>query len=194
MFRHAAIAAAVLIVLVTITLAGLPSIARWLVISQSSRVTGRTVSLDALEIQLFKGRFGLRNLRVIDRDGAPLLTVDRVEVRFSLRDLIVGHLRIFDATVQTAALRIVRIGPETFNMSDVLARLGQGHGTAPSVTVARFALFGGALTIEDRMLTPPRTWRVEAVELQATDASTVAGAPPGVATLSAVAAGGPIRI
>ena len=193
-FRHAAIAAAVLVVLVTITLAGLPSIARWLVVSQSSRVTGRTVSLDALEIQLFKGRFGLRNLRVIDRDGAPLLTVDRVEVRFSLRDLIVGHLRIFDATVQTAALRIVRIGPETFNMSDVLARLGQGHGTAPSVTVARFALFGGALTIEDRMLTPPRTWRVEAVELQATDASTVAGAPPGVATLSAVAAGGPIRI
>ena len=192
--RHAAIAAAVLVVLVTITLAALPSIARWLVVSQLSRVTGRMVALDALEVEPFRGRLGLRSLRVIDHDGAPLLTVDRVEVRFSPRDLIVGHLRIFDATVQTAALRIVRIGPETFNISDILARLGEGHGTAPSVTVARFAFVSGALTIEDRTLTPPRTWRVEAVELQATDASTVAGAPPGVATLSAVAAGAPISL
>ena len=194
MLRFAAIAAAVLVALVTTTLVALPSIARWLVVSQLSKATGRPVALDALEVELFKGRFGLRSLRVIDRDGGPLLTVDRVEVRFSPRDLIRGHLRVFDATVQAAALRIVRIGPETFNISDILARLGERHGTAPAVTVARFAFVGGALTIEDRTLTPPRTWRVEAVELQATDASTVAGAPPGVATLSAVAAGAPISL
>ena len=62
------------------------------------------------------------------------------------------------------------------------------------MTVARLAFIGGALTIEDRTLTPPRTWRVEAVELHATDASTVAGAPPGAATLSAVAAGAPVSL
>ena len=194
MLRLAAIAAAVLLALLTTTLVALPSVARWLVVSQLSKATGRPVALDALELELFKGRFGLRSLRVIDRDGGSLLTVDRVEVRFSPRDLIRGHLRVFDATVQAAALRIVRIGPETFNISDLLARLGERHGTAPAVTVARFAFVGGALTIEDRTLTPPRTWRVEVVELQATDASTVAGAPPGVATLNAVAAGAPISL
>lgn len=194
MLRLAAIAAAVLVALVATTLVALPGVARWLVVSQLSKATGRPVALDALEVELFKGRFGLRGLRVIDRDGGPLLTVDRVEVRFSPRDLIGGHLRVFDATVQAAALRIVRTGPETFNISDLLARRGERRGTAPAVTVARFAFVGGALTIEDRTLTPPRTWRVEAVELQATDASTLTGAPPGVATLSAVAAGAPISL
>ena len=194
MLRHAAIAAAVLVALVTIALVALPRATRWLVVSQLSKATGRPVALDALEIEIFKGRFGLRSLRVMDRDGEPLLTVDRVEVRFSPRDLIFGHLRVFDATVQTAALRIVRIGPETFNISDVLARFGERHGAAPAVTVARFAFMGGVLSIEDRTLLPARTWRVEAVELHATDVSTVAGAPSGVATLRAMAAGGPISL
>jgi hypothetical protein len=192
--RHAAIAAAVLVALVTTALVALPSVARWLVVSQLSKATGRPVALDTLEVELFKGRFGLRSLRVIDRDGEPLLTVDRIEVRFSPRDLIGGHLRVFDATVQAAALRIVRIGPDTFNISDLLARHGERPWIAPAVTVTRFALLGGGLTIEDRTLTPPRTWRVEAVECQATDASTLAGAPPGVATLSAVVAGAPISL
>jgi hypothetical protein len=107
---------------------------------------------------------------------------------------VVGHLRVFDATVQTPAIRIVRTGPETFNISDVLGRLGQGQGRAPAVTIARFAFVGGAFTIEDRTQTPSRTWRIEAVELHATDASTVAGAPPGAATLSAVAEGAPISL
>src|SRR4029453_17736505 len=68
------------------------------------------------------------------------------------------------------------------------------QGKAPAVTIARFAFVGGTLTIEDRTQTPPRTWRIEAVELHATDASTVAGAPPGAATLSAVAEGAPISL
>ena len=67
--RHAAITAAVLVALVTITLVALPSIARWLVVSQLSQLTGRQVTLDALELEVFKGRFGLRSLRVIDHDG-----------------------------------------------------------------------------------------------------------------------------
>ena len=194
MLRLAGIAAVVLVALIATMLVALPTVARWLVVSQLSKATGRPVALDTLEVDLFKGRFGLRGLRVIDRDGGPLLTVDRVDVRFSPRDLVVGHLRVIDATVQAAALRIVRTGPETFNISDLPALHGERRGTAPAVTVARFAFVGGALTIEDRTLTPPPTWRVEAVELHATDASTVAGAPPGLATLSAVVAGAPISL
>ena len=82
---------------VATTLVALPSVAHWLVVSQLSKATGRPVALDALEIELFKGRFGLRSLRVIDRDGGPLLTVDRVEVRFSPRDLVGGHLQVIFA-------------------------------------------------------------------------------------------------
>jgi hypothetical protein len=57
--RLAAITATVLVALVAIILAALPGIARWLVVSQLSRTMGRQVTLDALELELFKGRFGL---------------------------------------------------------------------------------------------------------------------------------------
>jgi hypothetical protein len=194
MLRLAAIGAAMLVALAGTTLVALPGVVRWLVVSQLSRTTGHPVTLDALEAEVFRGRIGLRGLRVIDRDGDPLLTVGRADVRFSPRDLIGGHLRVFEATVQSVALRIVRTGPETFNVSELLARLGEGPGSASALTIARFALVGGVVTLEDRTLTPPRSWRIEALALHATEASTQPGARPGAATLHAVMAGAPISV
>ncbi|MGH7389854.1 MAG: DUF748 domain-containing protein [Candidatus Rokuibacteriota bacterium] len=188
-----AAAAAVLVALVAAVLIALPGIVRWLAVSRLAAATGRAVTLDAVDVELFRGRLGLRGLRVIDPDGSPLLTIQSADVRFSPRELAGGHLRIVDATVQAMAVRIVRIGPGEFNISDLLSPRAERAGALPAVTIERFAL-AGAVTIEDRTLTPARTWRVEAVELTARDASTVAGAPPGAATLSAVAAGAPISL
>lgn len=194
MLRLIAFAVAGLVLLVGTTLVALPTIVRRLAVSQLAAATGRTVALDAVDVELVRGRLDLRGLHVLDRDGTPLLTVDRVEVRFSPRDLASGHLRIVDATVQTLTVRIVRTGPSEFNVSDLLSRRGEPGGAAPALTIERFILVDGALVIEDRTLTPPRTWRIEAMELQARDVSTLPGAPAGVATLRAVAAGSPVSL
>jgi len=192
--RLVSLAVAGLLVLVVITLLALPTIVRRVTVSQLGSALGRPVALDAVDVGLIKGHIGLRGLRVLDHDGAPLLTVDRLDVRFSPRDLARGHLRIVDATIQTPTVRIVRTGANAFNVSDLLAPRDTSGGATPGLTIDRFALVGGALVIEDRMLRPPRTWRVEAVELQVRDVSAQPGAPAGVATLRAVAAGAPIAL
>lgn len=168
-----------------------PEIVRRVVIWRVAAMTGRPVTLAAAELELFDGRLALRDLRVMDREG-PLATLEWLEARFSPRDLLRGHLRVTDATLQAPTVRIVRTGPSAFNVSDLLAR--EPGGTALAVTVERVELRSGAVAIEDRTLAPPRAWRVEAVTLDARGVSSLPQAPPGVVTLGAVAAGSPISL
>jgi hypothetical protein len=190
--RLVVIAVVALVALAGGGLAALPQIVRWLVVRQLGATTHRTVTLDAVELDLFKGHFALRGLRVTDRDRSPLATMERLEIRFSPRDLLRGHLHVTDAVLQTMTVRIVRTGPSDFNISDLLARKSAG-GTTPAITFDRFQLLGGAVVIEDRMLSPPRTWRAQ-IGLDARDASTVAGRPPGAATLSVVVANASVSL
>jgi len=186
----------VLIALLGLAVVGviaLPGIVRWVVVRQVAAATGRPVRLDRLELSLRHGRLALHGLRVMDRDGGPLATLEHVDVRFSPRALLRGHGHVTAAAFHGLTVRVVRTGPSQFNISDLLARRAEKAGKAPVLTIERLAL-EGALVIEDRTLTPARTWRVDAVQLQARGASTVAGAPPGTAELSAVVAGAPIAL
>ena len=191
--RLAVIVAVALVALAAAGVLALPEIVRRVVVWRVAAMTGRAVTLAALELDLFDGRLALRDLRVMDRDQRPLATIERLEARFSPRDLLRGHVRVTGATLQAPMIRIVRTGPSEFNISDLLAR-ESGGGTAPAVTLERFALRGGAVAIEDRTLAPPRAWRVEAVTLDARGVSTLPEAPPGLVTLGAVAAGSPISL
>src|SRR5262245_45667337 len=89
----------------------LPRIIRWTVVSQLGKATGRSVALDSVELSLLRGHFALRGLRVMDRDGEPLATLERAQVRFRPGALLRLHARIIDATVQAPTVRIVRTGP-----------------------------------------------------------------------------------
>jgi hypothetical protein len=191
--RLVVIAAVALAALAVTGVLAFPEIVRRVVVWRVAAMTGRPVTLAAAELDLFTGRLALHDLRVTDRDQGPLATVERLEARFRPRDLLRGHLRVTDATLQAPTVRIVRTGPSEFNISDLLARK-TGGGSAPAVTIERFELRGGAVAIEDRTLAPPRAWRVEAVTLDARGVSTLPEAPPGVVTLGAVAAGSPISL
>jgi len=184
----------VLVALVVVGSFALPGIVRWAAVSQLAKATGRTVTLDAVELSLTRGRLALRGLRVVDRDGGPLLTLERADVGFSPGALLRLRGHITDAAFHALTLRIVRTGPNEFNVSDLLARRGEKGGQAPVLTIDRLALTGAAIVIEDRTLTPARTWRVDPLEVHARGASTLAAAPPGAATLVAVAAGSPITL
>src|SRR5437762_3050937 len=191
--RRVVIAAVALVALAGTGVLALPGIAGRVVVWRVASMTGRPVTLAALELDLLGGRLALRDLRVADHDQGPLATLERLEARFSLRDLLRGHVRITDAALQAPTLRIVRSGPTEFNISDLLDR-ASGGGAALAVTLERFALRGGAVTIEDRTLAPAHAWRVEAATLEVRGVSTLPEAPPGVVTLGAVAAGSPISL
>ncbi len=191
--RRVVIAAVALVALAGTGVLALPEIVRRVVVWRVAAMTGRPVTLAALELDLLGGRLALRDLRVADHDQGPLATLERLEARFSLRDLLRGHVRITDAALQAPTLRIVRSGPTEFNISDLLERESAG-GAALAVTLERFALRGGTVAIEDRTLAPAHAWRVEAVTLEVRGVSTLPEAPPGVVTLGAVAAGSPISL
>ena len=191
--RGVAIGLVVLVGLVVIGIFALPGIVRWAAVSGLGRATGRTVALDAVELSLYHGRLALRGLRVLDRDGGPLLALDRAEVRFTPRELLKLRGHITEATFRTLTVRVVRTGPNEYNISDLLGRRAEKKaGKPPALTIDKLDLLGASIVIEDRTLTPPRTWRVDPLEIHARDVSTVSGAPPGQASLTAVAAGAPI--
>jgi hypothetical protein len=169
----------------------LPGIARRVLADRLSAATGRPVTVGGLELSPHRGRVVLTNLQVADRGGGALLTLERLDAQFSRRALLRGQVHITDAALQGLTVRIVRTGPGDFNVSDLLA--GGGGGDTSALTIDRVALVGGAAVIEDRTLAPPRTWRVS-LELHAQDVSSVAGAPPGKAAVSALVEGAPVSL
>ncbi len=190
------IAAAALLAVVAAGVVALPRIARAVVVWRLAAMTGRPVTLAALELHLVGGRLALHDLRIADRDGGALAALERLEVRFRPRELLRGHLHVTGATLEAPALRVVRTGPRAFNVSDLVGRpsTAGGGSTGLGLTVDHFALRGGAVTLEDRTLAPARTWRVERLALEVHGVSTRAGAKPGTVTLSAVAAGSPVSL
>src|SRR5438552_7462840 len=94
--RIALFVVAALVVLSAVVVVALPTIVRRVLIWQIGAQTGRTVTIERVGMRLAPGRFTLRNLQVIDRDGGPLAAIDRIDVRFRSRDLLRGHLRIVD--------------------------------------------------------------------------------------------------
>jgi uncharacterized protein involved in outer membrane biogenesis len=186
--------AVALVALVAIGVAVLPEILRRVVVRQVGTALDRPVTLERVELDVTRGRIALEGLEILDRDDRPLATMARLEARFRPRDLLRGHVRISDGTLEAPAVRIVRTGPTEYNISDLLRPRAAPEPGALAVTLERFAIVRGTVDVEDRTLTPPRVWRVENLTVDARSVSTDPSSAPGVVTLQAVAASAPISI
>ena len=150
----------------------IPRYARQLVVWQLRTLTGRPVSLVAADVSFVTGEFSLRGLRVGDHDGGMLAEVDSVAGRFHRRSLLWLHVWIEQLTITGGRVRLVRIGPARFNVSDLLDRPASPSPFETSID--RLTLGGGWIALEDRTLSPARTWRAEPVQLDARDLTTLA--------------------
>ncbi|HEU4370828.1 MAG TPA: DUF748 domain-containing protein [Methylomirabilota bacterium] len=183
-----ALALAVAVVLAAVAaLFMLPGLMREVAVWQLQALTGRPVTIDALDLSLASGRFSVRGFRVADRDGGRLADFERLEGRFHPRALLGGHLWIAELTLTSGHVRIVRLEPNRFNVSDLLDRPARTGG-ALDVSVDRFSLAGGSsVVLEDRVLRPARTWRSDDIRLDARNVST--REPRGTAVGSTTIAG-----
>ena len=171
----------------------LPGIVRWLVVRQLEATAGRRVTIERFELDLQRGRLGIGGLRVADREpGPPLAEIDRLDARFKPGSLIRGHFHVYEAAVDGVRVRIVRTERGELNIADLLSR-PSGEGPQ-AVTVDRFALTAGALTLDDRAQSPPRTWRAEAITVEASALSTVSPEAQGSLRLTAAVAGAPLAV
>lgn len=162
-----------------------PRYARELLIWRLQAATGRPVTLAAARISLATGEFSARGLRIRDRDGGVLAELDSLEGRFHRRSLLWLHLWVERLALAGGRLRIVRLAPDRYNISDLL---DQPASRSPlAISVDRLTIEGGPVVIEDRTLTPVRAWRSEDIRLDARDLTTLG--PRGAAFGSATIAG-----
>src|SRR5712692_60101 len=144
-WRSLGIAAVVLILLVvTALLIALPTIARRVAVDQLSRMTGRAVSLERVELNVFTGRLGLTHFRLAQRgSNEPALEVDGLEVRVSIPSLLTKHIRVPGITLTAPRLYVARLTPTEFDFSDLLALIPpadpEARPSGRTVTIERVA-------------------------------------------------------
>lgn len=169
------------LLIAVIVLFAFPDVVRVAVVARLHAMTGRPVAIDALTVDPWTGRIALRGLRIMDTDGGPFASIDRLHARLRRRALLRGHVSLANLTIDGSAVRVVRYGKGDFNIADLLPKKS-GGGRALDVTVSEFALDRGTVLLEDRMLEPARTWRSDDITIRARNVSTLRGDGTGEAT------------
>src|SRR5262245_22070421 len=153
-----------------------PQFVRLALIAELRATTGRAVSVGAVTLDLATGHLAIRDLRIANLDGTPFAEAGLIDATVRRRSLLRGHLWVRDLTVRDSTVRVVRLGRGDFNFSDLIARKGGDRVRRSSnpfpVTVDRFLLDGGTVTLEDRFISPSRTWRSENIRIEAENVST----------------------
>jgi uncharacterized protein involved in outer membrane biogenesis len=175
-----------------VTLLGLPELVRRLAIVRIEAKTHRPTSIDAVELSLLRGRVGVRGLRLTERDGTtPFADLERLDARLHVPALFRGHLWLRELVVDGSTVRVVRLPGGDFNFSDLIAASGATERTF-DVTVDRFTLRRGTVTLEDRALPETRTWASEQITIDAHNVSTRRG--DGTAVARSLTAGSPVSL
>jgi len=181
----------VLLVAIAGTLYVLPEVVRRVAISRIHAITHREVRIDGVHLNVLTGRLTVRGFRLAERgEEAPFADFERLDLHVSLPSLLRGHLWIREAVLRNSTVRVVRF-PNEFNLSDLVQSSGTTGGSL-DVTVDRFALVGGTVTLEDRALPEWRTWTSEHIEIEANNVST--RRDDGRAVGSSVTAGAPVSL
>jgi len=174
-----------------VTLLCLPQIVRRVAIIRIEAITHRPTSIDAVELSLLRGRVGVRGLRLTEPDGTPFADLERLDARLHVLSLLRGHLWLRELVVNGSTVRVVRLPGGDFNLSDLIAASGATERTF-DVTVDRFTLQHGTVTLEDRALPETRTWASEHITIDAHNVSTRRG--DGTAVAHSLTAGSPVSV
>jgi Domain of Unknown Function (DUF748) len=169
-----------------------PELVRQAVIAQIRALTGRAVTIEAVRLNLLAGRLTIRDFHLAERDGTtPFADFAQLDIRLHLASLLRGHLWLREVVLRDSTVRVVRLTTDEFNFSDLI----RSSGTASKpldVTVDRFVLSGGTVTLEDRALPEARTWASEQITIEAHDLSTLRN--DGRAVGRSVTAGAPVSV
>ena len=167
-----------------------------LAVSQLGAALGRPVTLDDVDLRPFRRQVTAVNLAVAEPDGRkPFAGFDRLDIHLRILPLLWRRLIIRELTLVNPRVRIVRTGPATFNVSDLLPRgTGGGGGGVFDYTIERLTVAGGVLAFEDRTVSPPRVVEATDLRLELRDVSTTADTAAGTATLTFSLAGTPVTL
>jgi uncharacterized protein involved in outer membrane biogenesis len=168
-------ALATLIGLAGVALGSLPEMVRREAAARILAATGRPVSIEDVDLNLFTGRVAFKGFRIGEREASEaFLEFERLDARVAPLALAFRHLHLREISLTGPTVRVIRTGATQFNFSDLLALIPPADAPRESkwtVTVDRVELARGSISATDRTLSPPREWRWPA------SASAPAGSP-----------------
>jgi len=169
-----------------------PEIVRRAAIARLETLTHRRVSIDRVELNLLTGHVAVHGIRVAERDApGALATIARLEGRVHRRSLWQLNVWIEELAITGTEIRVVRLSPTRFNISDLLERPTEARARA-AVTIDRLRITDSALLFEDRTLRPARTWRIDRIVVDGHALSTANAR--GSLELHSIAAGAPLHV
>ena len=164
-------------------LAALPEIVRRVAIARLTATTGRTVSIEDVDLNLFTGRVALKGFRLNHRASAEAaLEVRRVDLGVAVTSLLGKTVRVSEVSVVSPVIRVARTGPGKYDFSDLIALIPPTDPKKPStrtVTLDRVAIRDLSIVARDLVPSPPTRWTLEGFNLDATALSTEVTAAPG---------------
>jgi uncharacterized protein involved in outer membrane biogenesis len=94
----------------------LPEILRRVALDRIPRLTGRTASIEDIDLNLFTGHLVIKAFRLADREGSePFVEFERLEVRLSPLALLRSHVHLVELALTAPAVRLVRMESGAFN-------------------------------------------------------------------------------
>ena len=121
--RALGLAAVGLLALLVIALVvALPEIVRRVAVDQLAKQTGRAVSLDNVDVNLFTGRVALHRFRLAQKGSTdPAFEVEALEARLALTSLFGSHQRLTSVALTAPRIHVARLSETAFDFSDLLA-------------------------------------------------------------------------
>ena len=169
--RRLVLIVSIVLLAIVATLYALPALVRHVAIARIGAITNRSVRIDRVDLAILTGHLTVRGFRLAERNGeTPFADFEQLDVRLRLLPLLRGRLSIQEAVLRNSTVRVVRF-PTGFNLDDLMQSSGTTSGPI-DVTVDRFAVVGGTVTLEDRALPEWRTWTSENIQIEARDIST----------------------
>jgi uncharacterized protein involved in outer membrane biogenesis len=195
------------VVLGAVFLAVLPEIVRRVAVSQASKLTGRTVSLDDVDLNVFTGHLALKDLHVAKRGvNERAFEVERLDVRVDYLPLFRRDVRVTELSVAGMSVNLLRRGPVEFDFSDILDNLRGADAPAQTsksaestsspwtVTLSRVSVRRLTVNARDLTTSPESTWRLDEMTLDASGLTTRRDAQPGRLETSMKLNGAPISM
>ena len=197
----------VLVVLAVAFIWSLPEIVKWQALKQIPAITGRTASIEDIDINLFTGRVAIKKFRLAEQDPAQtFVEFERFDVRVVPWSIVFGNVRVAELRLTAPTVNLVRMSTTEFNFSDILKRLATPKEGAPppkpvdpkaksrwTIAVSHFALIRANITAVDRAVTPTSEWKVRDLSIEAGNLTTRPSGPVGTLAVRAALNDSPVE-